>query len=197
MLLFCYNKLMMNKRTIIALVGRAVSGKDTVGAYLEKNYGFTQVVTGQLIRDYIAENNLGEPNRDLMIRVGNELRTKYGADYLVRKALQTETDKLIVNGTRAVGEVNAVRKAGGIVIATEAPMEKRYEWTTGRGRISDKISFEDFVRQEKLESANKSASAQSIDEVIAGADYTIQNDQDLPTLFAKVDLLMTKLGIEK
>jgi len=188
---------MSNKRTILALVGRAVSGKDTVGAYLEKNYGFTQVITGQLVRDYIVENNLGEQTRDLMIKVANEARAQFGADYFVQRGLAMDVDRLIVNGARAVGEVNAVREAGGAVVAIDAPIENRYKWAGGRGRTSDNISFEDFARQEKLESANKSASAQSIDEIVAGADYVIHNDKDLSALFQKVDDLMLSFGLEK
>jgi dephospho-CoA kinase len=188
---------MKDKRTIIALVGRAVSGKDTVGKYLVDNYGFAHVSTGQLVRDYITEHSLGEPSRDLMIRVANEVRSKLGADYFVQKALETKADRLIIDGLRAMAEVNAARNAGAVVIAVEAPIEKRYEWATGRGRTSDKISFEDFARQEKLESTNKSASAQSLDEVIAGADITIQNDQDLAYLYKETDTLMAKLGVEE
>lgn len=188
---------MYEKRTILALVGRAVCGKDTVGDYLEKNYGFVKVSTGQLVRDYIEKAELGQPTRDLMIKVANDVRSEHGDDYFVQKALETDVQRLNVDGLRAMGEIKAIKNTGAIIIAIDATKEKRFQWANIRGRVCDKISFEDFVRQEKIESINKSASVQSIDTVMSSADYTIKNDQDLISLFTKVDALMTDLGISK
>jgi dephospho-CoA kinase len=188
---------MKDKRNILAIVGRDVSGKDTVGTYLEMNYGFTQVITGQLVRDYIAENNLGEPTRELMTSVANGARKQFGADYFVQRALHSEFQKLVLNGARAMGEIDAVRAAGGVVIAIEASVELRYQWAGGRGRTSDRVTFDEFVEQEKLSSSNKSVTAVNIDAMIASADYTIQNGGALSELFAKVDVLMAQIGVEK
>jgi dephospho-CoA kinase len=188
----------MNKqRTILAVVGRDVSGKDTVGKYLKKEYGFSHVVTGQLLRDYIAAKKLGEPTRDLMIKVATDVRARLGADYFLQVALQSDTQRLALDGVRAMGEVAAVREAGGLVVDIEAPIEKRFERAKDRGRTSDEASFEDFVRHEKMQSLSVTVNGQSLDEVIASADHTIHNDASLPELFAKVDLLMKELGLEK
>jgi len=188
---------MNTSRNIIALVGRAVSGKDTIGLYLVANYGFMHVSTGQLVRDYIAEHNLGEPSRDLMIKTANEVRNENGVDYFVQRALEIETNRLAIDGLRAVGEIFAAREAGAKIVAVDAPIEKRFAWAEARGRISDQITFADFERQEKLESMNKSASAQSIDEVVASADYVIANHDDFDSLYRNVDTLMAEIGIEK
>lgn len=188
---------MNNTRNIIALVGRAVSGKDTIGLYLVANYGFKHVATGQLLRDYIVEHQLGEPTRDLMIETGNYVRTNLGVDYFVQRALEIDTDKLAIDGLRAVGEIVAAREAGAKIVAVDAPIEKRFARAEARGRTSDQITFADFARQEKLESTNKSASAQSIDEVVASADYVIANHGDFEALYHNVDALMNGLGIEK
>lgn len=188
---------MKDEKVLIALVGRDVSGKDTVGEYLVKNYGFTQVISGQLVRDYIAENKLGVPTRELMTHEANKAREQFGADFFIQRALKSEVNKLLINGARAVGEINAVRKAGGKVIATEAPIEKRYEWSKGRGRASDLVTFDEFVRLEEFGSTNKSVNGVNIGAMIASADYTIQNDKGLKELFAQVDTLMAALGVEK
>lgn len=188
---------MNNTRNIIALVGRAVSGKDTIGLYLVANYGFNHVSTGQLVRDYISEHDLGEPSRDLMIKTANEVRNESGVDYFVQRALEIDTDRLAIDGLRAVGEIVAAREAGSKIVAVDAPIENRFAWAEARGRTSDQITFADFERQEKLESVNKSASAQSIDEVVASADYVIANHDDFDTLYRHVDTLMAELGIGK
>jgi dephospho-CoA kinase len=188
---------MKDKRTILAIVGRDVSGKDTVGKYLKKKYGFAHVVTGQLVRDYIAEHHLGEPTRELMIEVATDVRARLGADYFLQVGLGSDADRLALDGVRAMGEVSAVRAAGGQVLAVEAPIEKRFEWAKSRGRTSDEATFQDFVKHEQLQSHSSSASGQSVDEVILGADYVIVNDGDLSDLFTKADALMAQMGVEK
>ena len=188
---------MLQQKIQIGLIGRAVSGKDTVGKYLVENYGFTSVVTGQLVRDYIAEHNLGEPTRPLMVEVANAVRAKYGADYFLQKALSTETDRLLIDGLRATGEVDFARDAGCIIIAVDAPIEKRYDWSRGRGRVSDEVTFEAFVMQEESDSKSNSSVGQNLDAIIEGADYSINNIRDLAYLFQQVDELMSNLGIGK
>jgi len=188
---------MLKEKIRIALIGRAVSGKDTVGKYLVENYGFTSVVTGQLVRDYIAKHNLGEPTRPLMVEVANAVRAKYGADYFLQKALSTETDRLLIDGLRATGEVDFARDAGCIIIAVDAPIEKRYDWSRGRGRVSDEVTFEAFVMQEESDSKSNSSVEQNLDAIIEGADYSINNIRDLVYLYQQVDGLMSNLGIGK
>jgi dephospho-CoA kinase len=188
---------MKDKRTILAIVGRDVSGKDTVGKYLKKEYGFAHVVTGQLVRDYIAENHLGEPTRELMIKAGTDARAKFGADYFLQVGLASDADRLVLDGVRAMGEVTAVREAGGKVLAVEASIEKRFEWAKGRGRTSDEATFEDFMKHEQMQSTSATENGQSVNEVISRADYVITNDGDLSDLFTKVDVLMAQIGVEK
>lgn len=191
----------MNKQQIrIVIVGHPLSGKDTVGDYLAHEYGFIHVDTGQLVRDYIAENGLGEPTRDLMQKTGNEVRKRLGSDYFYKKALSSNASpsRLVISGVRTLGEMKAAKESGCIVIATVAPVGKRYEWAKARrGRVSDNVSFEDFVRQEVAESFSKSIFEINVNAMIAQADYTIGNEADLEHLYTSVDSLMQKLGISK
>jgi len=197
--LFAIMKPMNIQQKHVVVVGHPLSGKDTVGDYLAKEYGFAHVATGQLVRDYIAENHLGEPTRDLMQKTGNEVRRKLGSDYFYKKALDLNksSDRLVINGIRTLGEVKAAKETGSIVIATVAPIEKRYEWAKARGRVSDKVSFADFVRQEEAESSSESPYEQNVNATTSLADYTIGNEEDLEHLYRSVDLLMSKLGVDK
>ncbi len=185
------------EKAIIALVGMPLSGKDTAGKYLEQHYGFRHVSTGQLVRDHIAKNDLGEPTRELMVKTANDLRLSHGADYFVKKAIAAGGGRVIVDGIRAVGELKAVKQLEGIVIATLAPLEKRYQWAKARNRVSDRVSLEDFRQDEEVEMHSESEHKQNISSMIENADHLIENNDSLEKLFEKVDELMIKLGIEK
>ncbi len=196
-ILFVIISKMSTKQIKIAIVGHPLSGKDTVGEYLASEYGFTHLPTGQMVRDYMAANDLGEPTRDMMQKVANEVRAAKGADYFLRLALDSQADRVAVNGLRAVGEIQAARDAGCIIIAAVAPIEKRYEWAKARGRVSDRVSFEDFEKQELAEGNSKNEAEQNVDAAIQAADYTVGNESDLAHLYLAVDRLMAQLGVER
>lgn len=183
----------MKPHVILGLVGQPLSGKDTVAAHLVDTHKFVHVSTGDLLRFYMAENNLGQPTRDLMQKVGNILRAEHGADYLMRLALKTEANSLVVSGIRAIAEATALKAAGGLLVACSAPLAVRYERATGRGRAGDKVNLETFKQQEAAESSSNDPNAQSVSAVVAMADFTVENSGDLEHLYKQVDELLTGL----
>jgi dephospho-CoA kinase len=180
--------------TRIGLVGHPSSGKDTVAARLIDTHKFIHISTGDLVRFYIAEHDLGGPDRDLMQKVGNILRVEHGADYLVRLALRTQATHLVVSGLRAIAEVTALKEAGGIIIGCTAPMELRYKRAKERGRIGDDITFELFKQQDQAEEVNTNPDAQNVAAVMAMVDYTIENSGSLEHLHRQTDTLLKKLA---
>lgn len=176
------------RKILIGLGGQLSSGKDTVSAYLVEKHGFKHISTGDMIRFYIAEHGMGAPERDLMLTVGTTLREEHGADYLVRMALENEADKLVVSGIRAITEAQAIKDAGGVIIACTAPIEVRYERLFSRGRDGDNtITLEKFREQEEREMSNTNPEAQNIRAVIAMADTVINNSGTLEDLQKEVD----------
>lgn len=173
---------------IIGLVGQPSSGKDTVVEFLIKKHGFKHVSSGDIIRKFIAENNLGEPTRELMQKTGNELRTKHGGEVLVQMALKENVERLAISGLRAIPEIEAVKNAGGEIWAVEAPIESRYQWALARGRVGEDVSFEEFKRIELAEAKNTDKNAQNVEEVVKMADKRIVNDGTVEELESKVDL---------
>lgn len=176
------------------LVGKPCSGKDTVAAYLTEQYGFAHVSTGDLLRFYIAEHNLGEADRVLARTVGNQLRAEHGPDYLVRLALNNQTPHLVISGIRALAEAQTLSQVGKIIAVT-ASIELRYKRMQGRGRESDKISFSQFQEQEIAEDANSSDNAQNVLKVMALADHTIDNQDDLAHLQGQIDSLLAQYSM--
>ena len=171
----------------IALVGPSAVGKDTLAGYLVSRYGFTHISTGTLLREYIQEHALGEPNRETLRTIAIEIRQTLGADYLVRQALASTSDRLVVSGIRAVPEIESFKKAGGVVIGIIAPISMRYELAKKRGDIADKLSFESFKRMEEIEDVGGDPLAPNVQGVLRYADQTIKNDCTLADLFRKMD----------
>lgn len=179
-----------DRRVIIGLVGQPLAGKDTVAAYLVERHGFSHVSTSDLLRFYIAEHGLGEPNRPLMQDVGNRLRAEKGDDYLVQLALVHPSERLIVSGLRHPDEAEAIQAGGGILVAVTAPQEVRYQRALGRGRTGDQISFAQFQAEEARDNQSAGTHAQQVGAVVALADYSIENAESLESMQTAVEQLL-------
>jgi len=181
----------------LAFVGPPAVGKDAIANYIEQKYNITHISSGDIIRDYVKSNNLGELTRENLQKVGNALRAEKGGDVLVRIAFEKAQGDLIISGLRAIGEVETFKKLGGIVISISAPLETRYEFAKVRRRISDNVTFEEFKEIEESEKTNTDENGQNVDKVVSMADYEIVNNGSLEDLFIKCDELILKLKNEK
>ena len=180
------------KEIKIALVGQSGSGKDTVANYLTEKYWCTHVSSGDLLRAYVAEHTLGEPTKPVLNALGITLRNKFGADFLVRMALEKHLPRLVLSGLRAVPEVEAFKKAGGVVIGITAPLRVRYERAKARGNIDSNRSFEEFEKFEALEEKSRDPNAQNLSAVLQMADVVIENEGTREELFGNVDEILKK-----
>jgi len=183
-------------RIILGLVGQPSGGKDTAAAYLIDKYGFVLVSTSDMIRDYIAKNNLGEPIRTLMQEVANKLRLENGPDYFVQLGLKTVGNKLVFTGMRNPSEVATLKKVGATIIEISAPIEVRYQRAIARKRVGENVSLEDFRRIEEKEFESTDPNNQNTGAVLKMADHTIINDGSLEELYQYLDLLMAQLGVK-
>ncbi len=177
----------------LAFVGPPAVGKDAVSEYIQKKYNLTHISSGDIIRKYVKENNLGTLERENLQKVANKLRTEKGGDILVKIALEKTNDNLIISGLRAIDEVLTFKKNGGIIITITAPLEKRYSLAKLRGRIGENVGLDEFKRIEEVEQSNADKNSQNVGEVISMADITISNDGTLEDLFKKCDEVVNNL----
>lgn len=176
---------------LIGVVGTFAAGKDTVAEYLVEK-GFSHYSTGDLVRAYITDNQLGGLDRDNLRKIATKLRAEKGTGILVEMALADQSRPMVISGIRNPGEVNALKKAGGTLIAVDAPIERRYAWAKARGRLDDVVTSEDFKRQEAAEETDNPAAPQ-ITAVIALADFDVANDGSLADLHQKIDTVLEHL----
>ena len=174
--------------TVIGLVGYPASGKDTAALYFSQEHKFIHVSTGDMIREYIKENNLGEATRELLQKVGNELRSQYGSGFLAQEAIQknSEKEKIIVSGVRTVGEASEIKKLGGIIIAIDVSQKVRFERAQARGSARDNRDFEAFKAVEDREAQNTDPNVQNVSAVINMADHKILNEGTVEELYRQI-----------
>jgi dephospho-CoA kinase len=179
---------MRNKIIILGLVGHASGGKDTAAEYIMKKYNFVHVSTGDLLRQYVDENDLGQPTRDILQAVANRMRAEYGADYLVARALAVRPNSnIIISGLRNPAEARYIHEAGGKLLVVNARPEIRHARAELRGRPGDSLDFSAFTDQQKTEENSEDPNAQNLNAVFAMADEFIENNTSLEYLQSKID----------
>ncbi len=178
---------------IIGITGTLGAGKGAAVSYLVREKGFTHYSA----RDFLAEEMEKEGiaiNRDTMVAYANTLREKYGPGYifeeLYRRAEKTHTPS-VIESIRTVGEAEALKNAGGILLAIDADQEKRYTRIHGRGSALDNVSFEEFQEQEKREMHSDNPHKQNIAKVMEMADVIVQNNGTLTNLYQTLEKVIT------
>ena len=181
---------------LIGITGTDGAGKGTVVEYLVKEYGYIHFSSrGFIVREL---HRRGFPtDRVHMREFGNELRAQYGDDILVTSALslvhETALSYMIIESIRAVAEVEALRRAGGVLLAVDADVRTRYERIVERGSSSDHVSFEEFVAQEQLELDDPNPHGMQKAAVMKIADYTITNNDTFEGLGTEVEKALAAL----
>lgn len=169
-----------SKPQLIGISGSFASGKDTIAHHLKADFGFTHVSTSGIVRD-IALREQGSIEREVLHRVADEHRRRDGAGVFVQMAIKGRTLPLVVTGIRSMGEVSAIKQAGGVMVFVDAPAKLRYERMKTRHRDDEvKLSLDKFVANEQKEwhSGNDDADF-NLRDIKATADVVVSNESDL------------------
>ncbi|MBW2980248.1 AAA family ATPase [Candidatus Woesearchaeota archaeon] len=173
-------------KVIIGLTGTNASGKGEVANYL-KLKRFQYLSLSDIIREEADAQGI-EHTRENLIKLGNELREKHGADVLAKKTRdKIKEENVVVDSIRNLEEVKALRTLSDFIfVAVDAPVKLRYERAQKRMLDRDKVSFEEFKRLEEVENF-KSKTGQQLKQCAGVADKTIINDGTFEELHAKID----------
>lgn len=161
---------------IIGITGLYGAGKDTVAELLASK-SFYHISLSDIIREEARKRKV-QLTRDNLIKIGNELREKFGIGVLGERALaRMQPDKnYVVTSIRHPGEVEALQKRSDFILAkVVAPPRVRYARVTSRDRKEDSFrSFEEFVKKEKEEQSSDFYK-QQLHKVNDMAKVTIEN----------------------
>lgn len=178
---------------IIGVTGTDGAGKGTVVEYLVKHHGFKLYHGRTLILEEIKKQGL-PTDRAHMRLVGNDLRKRYGNDFIVRvsldRARESGDERVVIDSLRAVAEAETLKNNGGILLAIDADQVLRFERVQGRRSESDQVTFEQFIEHEDLEANDPDPHGMQKRQVMAMADHTIYNDNDTEALYREVEVFL-------
>ncbi len=181
---------------LIGITGTDGSGKGTVVDYLVREKEFVHYSARAIWIEEINQRGM-EMSRANMRVVANEMRAMYGNDFLIthylKKINQENEKKVIIESIRAVDEAMTLKAHGGILLAIDADQTLRYRRVQARRSESDRVTYEQFVTHEALESNDPDPHGMQKSRVIEMADFTIYNNGSLPELYEAIESVFKKV----
>ncbi len=183
---------------IIGLTGKNAAGKGELAIHL-KSKGFVSFSLSDALREEATK--LGkEHSRDVLIKLGTEMREKFGNGILAKRINEKINqlkkqgkNNFVADSIRNIGEVKELRKNKGfMLIAVHADAKIRFERLLRRGRLGDAKTFEEFVEHEKRENNNEGA-GQQLDKCMEMADTVINSNGTVEEANKDLDNYMDSL----
>ena len=173
------------------MTGPNAAGKGEVASHLER-CGFRLHSLSDIVREEAARQGF-PPEREHLIRIGNELRRELGAGALARRILPRLGRRDVVDSIRNPAEVEVLREREDFVLlGISAGPETRFRRSLERGRPGDPSTFEEFQRREQQENSSDPG-AQQLGATYELADEIVRNDGDLDSLRVAVDECLKRL----
>ncbi len=155
---------------ILGVTGLARSGKDTFADMLVRHYGFVKLNMSDCLRDELKRQGR-QPTKDNMSILGDEWRSMWGQDIVIRRTLEDarQFSKVVITGFRSPQEVEFMKRDNPsfFLVALVASDETRFSRRTS----DDPGDFESFIGRDMRDMNNK-----GLGKVLVAADYVIDND---------------------
>lgn len=163
--------------------------------YLTRKYRFTHYSVSQYLKENLQEKGL-VANRKNLIILANQIRKEKGADFIVKRLfkLASKTNKnTIIESIRCPAEAVFIKKQNGILLGVTASAKIRYKRIKKRGSEKDIVSFEDFLKQEKLEMESKDPQKQNIKKCLEMADFVVDNNKSKSRLYEEIEKIIKQI----
>lgn len=177
---------------VLGLTGPNASGKGEAAEYL-RSLGFEVHSLSDVVRDETRARGLA-PERQNLIRVGNELRREGGAGVLAQRILPRLTGRSVVDSIRNPAEVHVLRGLDRFVLlGIRASTRVRFERSLARGRAGDASTLEEFEAAERQENASD-PNSQRLQATFDLADDVVENGGSLLDLHARLETVVRSRG---
>lgn len=176
---------------IIGLVGPIRAGKSTVSQFLVQKYGYHAASNSALLQNILERLDIVESRQNLS-RLGDALFEVLGNDIFARYRLGNLKHHfpIVVDGIRYLEEIEIYKTCPSFVLVGIISNDNaRYERATRKG-ISVKDGNPDM---EKFRSLELARSELDVPNILAMADFLIENDSSIEDLFVKIDSIFDQL----
>jgi dephospho-CoA kinase len=183
----------MTKKIIIGFTGLIASGKEVSKKYLEKKYQATSFKFSTVLRE--ALDCLGlEQSRDNLIALSTWSRQTFGEDLLAKalanKVKASERPLIVVDGIRRLADIEYLKIIPGFhLIAIDADSKIRYQRSVLRNENPGDAekTYEHFLADHQRETEI------TIPEIMAQAEYTLDNNGSFEELETQIDKIITQI----
>lgn len=182
-----------NKRFVVGLTGTNAAGKGEIANFLQER-GYRVRSLSDVLREEASNRGLS-PSREVLISLGNELRTKGGPGALASHTLLALRDSnYCIDSIRNPAEIQVLRGAGQfLLIGIDALIDLRFERAQRRGRTENASTIDEFRNIENREKSSD-PNNQQIDRCLELSDLLINNDGSLDKLRVIVEKELRKKG---
>jgi dephospho-CoA kinase len=172
------------KRLLICITGMPGAGKSTVATLL-RNYGFSLITMGDVVREQAKLHNLEMTDANLgnlMLKLRENLGPAAVAHLILNKIKQDSGIKrnIVIDGIRSIDEVKVLKTIGSVrLLAIHASAETRYNHIKQRGRADVPLDNTDFlIRDQREIDVGISEAIAMSDEVVSNNNLTMAELQN-------------------
>lgn len=180
-------------KLILGFVGKLASGKAICQKYIDEKYESESFRFSSILRDIL--NRLYIPiTRENLQDLSLDLRNRFGSDILaqtITKDVKNSSKEIvIIDGIRRLEDMAGLKDLPGFyLLSIDADPEVRYKRMKERNenKGDDRKSYEQFIADN-----NREAEIQ-IPEVMANAQFHLNNNGTLNSLYSQIDKILKEI----
>lgn len=167
---------------VVAVSGTNGAGKNTLVDFLVVRFGFEHIKVRDLIVQKAKEDGIELKSREDFINFTEGYYAQ--GKSLIKNFLienQDSNKNFVIESIRRVAEVKDIKQhcPESIFISVDASVEVRFARILQRNTVTDHITFEKFLEDEKNESDGDKDTEMNIPEVIKMSDIVLDNSKTI------------------